>query len=274
MRASSSRWTPTRRACTRFVVGSRTVSDSRRSFRTGRRRFRGCRPGPMRVGDEVVVTRFTGPAAVPFVAITEPWRVPLLGLVAAVFAAPVPRRRRHARARSLVALALTLTVVVKLVVPLLLRGFDPILLAVGVAAAVTLVTLLDRGLPAGSRWRRRWAPSWHSPSRRFSPPSSPQWLASPRSRATRRLRSSSRSSASASTWTGSSWRRRSASAWRRRHRHAGGNRRAAHQSDRPRPAPTSCTARDARRPLAHRRDREHAGPGLPRRVASSCCSSP
>ena len=44
--------------------------------------------------------------------------------------------------RSLVALALTLTVVVKVVVPLLLRGVDPILLAVGVAAGVTLVTLL------------------------------------------------------------------------------------------------------------------------------------
>ena len=77
---------------------------------------------PYGVGDEVVVTRFTGPAAVPFVAITEPWRVPLLGLVAAVCRRG-PRRRRHARARSLVALALTLTVVVKLVVPLLLRGF-------------------------------------------------------------------------------------------------------------------------------------------------------
>ena len=44
--------------------------------------------------------------------------------------------------RSLVALALTLTVVVKVVVPLLLRGADPILLAVGVAAGVTLATLL------------------------------------------------------------------------------------------------------------------------------------
>ena len=88
------------------------------------------------------MTRFTGPAAVPFVAITEPWRVPLLGLVAAVFAAAVLVVGGMRGARSLVALALTLTVVVKLVVPLLLRGFDPIFLAVGVAAAVTLVTLL------------------------------------------------------------------------------------------------------------------------------------
>ncbi|MBA2634113.1 MAG: YibE/F family protein [Chloroflexi bacterium] len=97
---------------------------------------------PYEVGDDVVVTRFGGPAAVPFAAITEPWRLPLLGLVAAIFAAAVLVVGGLRGARSLVALALTLTVVVKLVVPLLLRGFDPILLAVGVAAAVTLATLL------------------------------------------------------------------------------------------------------------------------------------
>jgi len=38
---------------------------------------------PYLVGDEVVVTRFTGPAG-GYAVITEPWRVPLLGIVAAV----------------------------------------------------------------------------------------------------------------------------------------------------------------------------------------------
>jgi uncharacterized membrane protein len=97
---------------------------------------------PYEVGDEVVVSQFTGPAATPFAAITEPWRIPLLGVVAAAFAVAVLVIGGLRGARSLVALALTLTVVVKVVVPLLLRGFDPILLAVGVAAAVTLATLL------------------------------------------------------------------------------------------------------------------------------------
>jgi uncharacterized membrane protein len=97
---------------------------------------------PYEVGDDVIVTRFTGPAAMPFAAITEPWRLPLLGMVAALFAVAVLVIGGLRGARSLVALALTLTVVVKVVVPLLLRGFDPILLAVGVAAAVTLATLL------------------------------------------------------------------------------------------------------------------------------------
>ena len=97
---------------------------------------------PYEVGDEVVVTRFTGPAAGPFAVIAEPWRIPLLGIVAAAFAAAVIVIGGLRGGRSLVALALTLTVVVKLVVPLLLRGFDPILLAVGGGALVTVVTLL------------------------------------------------------------------------------------------------------------------------------------
>jgi len=97
---------------------------------------------PYQVGDEVVVTSFTGPAAGTFSVITEPWRIPLLGVVAAVFAAAVLIIGGLRGLRSLIALALTLTVVLKVVVPLLLRGFDPILLAVGVAAAVTLATLL------------------------------------------------------------------------------------------------------------------------------------
>jgi uncharacterized membrane protein len=97
---------------------------------------------PYAVGDEVVVTRFSGPAAGDFAAITEPWRLPLLGIVAGIFAAAVLVVGGLRGARSLVALALTLTVVVKLVIPLLLRGYDPILLAVGIAGAVTLATLL------------------------------------------------------------------------------------------------------------------------------------
>ncbi len=97
---------------------------------------------PYQVGDEVVVTSFTGPAGGNFSVITEPWRLPLIGLVAAVFAIAVVVVGGLRGLRSLVALALTLTVVVKVVVPLLLRGVDPILLAVTVAAAVTLATLL------------------------------------------------------------------------------------------------------------------------------------
>ena len=96
---------------------------------------------PYVVGDEVVVTRFTGPAGGSAI-ITEPWRMPLLGGVVAIFAAVVLVVGGLRGARSLVALALTLAVVVKVVVPLLLRGVDPILLAVTAGSAVTVVTLL------------------------------------------------------------------------------------------------------------------------------------
>ena len=107
---------------------------------------------PYEVGDEVVVTQFTGPAAGDFAVIAEPWRIPVLGIVAAIFSAAVIVIGGWRGARSLVALALTLTVVVKLVVPLLLRGVDPILLAVGGGVLVTVVTLLLTEGPSRVTW--------------------------------------------------------------------------------------------------------------------------
>ena len=93
------------------------------------------------VGDEVVVARYTGPAGgAAFIA--EPWRIGTLWVLAAIFAAVVLVVGGLRGIRSLVALALTLAVVIKLVVPLLLRGVDPILLAVAGGALVTIVTLL------------------------------------------------------------------------------------------------------------------------------------
>lgn len=96
---------------------------------------------PYRVGDEVVVTRFEG-AAGGFAVIAEPWRIPILGGLLALFAGVVVVVGGVRGLRSLIALGFTLAVVAKLVVPLLLRGIDPILLAVIGGIAVTLVTLL------------------------------------------------------------------------------------------------------------------------------------
>jgi uncharacterized membrane protein len=97
------------------------------------------RDQPYEVGDEVVVTAFSGEAG-GFAVVSEPWRIPLIGGLAALFAAAVVAVGGWRGARSLVALALTLAVVVKIVVPLLIAGWDPVLLAVTVAAAVTLAT--------------------------------------------------------------------------------------------------------------------------------------
>lgn len=98
-------------------------------------------PTAYAVGDDVAVTQFTGPSG-GFAVIAEPWRIPTLGLAVLVFAAAVVVIGGLHGARSLVALGLTLAVVAKLVVPLLLRGFDPVLLAVAGGALVTLATLL------------------------------------------------------------------------------------------------------------------------------------
>ena len=160
---------------------------------------------PYEVGDEVVLTRFTGPAAGTFAVISEPWRLPVLWLVVAAFAAVVVVIGGLRGARSLIALALTLAVVVKLVVPLLLRGVDPILLAVGGGALVTIATLLLTEGPGrvmlsallGTLAALGVTALLAALLRRLP--------SSPRSRATRRSPSSFRSSATGSISRASSW---------------------------------------------------------------------
>jgi uncharacterized membrane protein len=97
---------------------------------------------PYEVGDEVVVTRFTGPAGGGTAIISEPWRIPTLATVALAFAAAVVIIGGLRGLRSLVALALTIAVVGKFVIPMLLHGVSPILLAVGGGTLVTIATLL------------------------------------------------------------------------------------------------------------------------------------
>jgi uncharacterized membrane protein len=95
-------------------------------------------------GDEVVVTRFTGAGAdgEDMAIISDRWRIPTLATLALVFSAAVVIIGGLRGARSLVALALTIGVVVKLAIPLFLRGVDPVLLAVGGGGLVTVATLL------------------------------------------------------------------------------------------------------------------------------------
>ncbi|MGH2427553.1 MAG: YibE/F family protein [Candidatus Limnocylindria bacterium] len=105
----------------------------------------GALPGSSRVepyaaGDRVVVTQFTGEAG-GFAVVSEPWRVPLLGLLAALFVVAVLVVAGVRGLRALLALALTLAVIVKIVVPLFIGGWDPVLLAVGVGAAITVAVL-------------------------------------------------------------------------------------------------------------------------------------
>jgi uncharacterized membrane protein len=93
-----------------------------------------------RIGDEVIVSLSQGPDST-FVAVSDRYRAPLFAAVIGVFALFVMLVGGWRGVRSLLALALTLTVVGKVVVPLLLAGWDPVMLAVGAGTAVTLVTI-------------------------------------------------------------------------------------------------------------------------------------
>jgi uncharacterized membrane protein len=101
---------------------------------------------PLAVGDEVIVTRYAGEAG-GFNAIGDVWRIPLVLVVTIAFAVFVSLVGGWRGVRSLLSLALTLLLITKVVVPLLLRGYDPIPLAVAAGSLVTVVTLtLTEGL--------------------------------------------------------------------------------------------------------------------------------
>ena len=101
-----------------------------------------------RVGDEVIVSFSIQPDST-FVAVSDRYRVPLFGLIIGLFALGVTAAGGWRGIRSLLALALTIGVVARIVVPLLLAGWDPVPLAVVSGTAVTLVTIL---LTEGFRW--------------------------------------------------------------------------------------------------------------------------
>jgi uncharacterized membrane protein len=97
-------------------------------------------------GDEVVVTRYGGEAG-GFNAIGDVWRIPIVAALTIAFAILVSLVGGWRGVRSLLALALTLLVITKVVIPLLLRGYEPIPLAVAAGGLITVVTLtLTEGL--------------------------------------------------------------------------------------------------------------------------------
>jgi hypothetical protein len=76
------------------------------------------------VGDEVIVNASLEPDSV-FISVADLYRVPVLGLLLALFAIAVTVVGGWRGVRSLIALALTLAVIVKIVVPLILAGWNP-----------------------------------------------------------------------------------------------------------------------------------------------------
>jgi uncharacterized membrane protein len=94
------------------------------------------------VGDEVIVNISQQGEDADFIAVSDRYRVPALAALLILFMVAVTVVGRWRGIRSLIALALTLAVIVRIVVPLLLAGWNPVLLAVGSATLVTLATFL------------------------------------------------------------------------------------------------------------------------------------
>ena len=93
------------------------------------------------IGDEVILQVSASPEG-EYIAVSDRWRVPLLGGTLAVFALLVLLVAGWRGLRALLALAFTVVAVVKILLPLLAAGWDPVLLAVVTGSAVTVITLL------------------------------------------------------------------------------------------------------------------------------------
>ncbi len=94
------------------------------------------------VGDEVIVNISQQGQDADFIAVGDRYRVPALAALLGLFAVAVTAVGGWRGVRSLIALALTLGVIIRIVVPLLLAGWNPVFLAVGAATLVTLATFL------------------------------------------------------------------------------------------------------------------------------------
>ena len=100
------------------------------------------------VGDEVIINDSLD-AAAPFISVADLYRIPALALLLGLFAVAVTLVGGWRGVRSLIALALTLAVIVKIVVPLILAGYEPAEVAILAATGVTIVTfVLTEGIRA------------------------------------------------------------------------------------------------------------------------------
>jgi len=99
------------------------------------------------IGDEVIVALDKQPDGTTTYSVIDRWRLPLMGGLVAVFALVTIAVAGWRGARSLVALALSLALAIRVLIPLLLAGWNPLFLAIALGAAVTVVSfVLTQGL--------------------------------------------------------------------------------------------------------------------------------
>ncbi len=100
-----------------------------------------------RPGDEVVVEIDTLPDGTTSMILIDRWRLPLLEMLLGAFAVAAAAVAGWRGLRAVAALALTLVLVLRLFVPLVIRGWDPVSLAIVFGIVVTTLSfMLTQGL--------------------------------------------------------------------------------------------------------------------------------
>ncbi|MGZ8501263.1 MAG: YibE/F family protein [Candidatus Limnocylindrales bacterium] len=94
------------------------------------------------VGDEAVVAVDRQTDGTTTFSVVDRWRLPLIGGLALVFALITIAVAGWRGVRSLVALALSLVLAIRVLIPLLLAGWNPLVLAIGLGALVTVVSFV------------------------------------------------------------------------------------------------------------------------------------
>jgi uncharacterized membrane protein len=94
------------------------------------------------VGDEVIVALDTDPDGNQTTSVIDRWRLPVLEYLVGAFAIVTIIVAGWRGIRALVSLALTLVLAVKLLIPLLLAGWNPVGLAICLGTLITIASLL------------------------------------------------------------------------------------------------------------------------------------
>jgi uncharacterized membrane protein len=93
-------------------------------------------------GDEVIAALDTDPDGNQTTAVIDRWRLPVLEYLVGAFAIVTIIVAGWRGIRALVSLALTLVLAVKLLIPLLLAGWNPVGLAISLGTLITIASLL------------------------------------------------------------------------------------------------------------------------------------
>jgi uncharacterized membrane protein len=100
-----------------------------------------------RPGDEVVVEIDTAPDGTTSMVLIDRWRLPLLEMLLGAFAVTAAAVAGWRGLRAIAALALTLVLTLRLFVPLVIRGWDPVALAIVFGILMTTLSfMLTQGI--------------------------------------------------------------------------------------------------------------------------------